>query len=288
MEQAILNLTSGRRVGYAVVGPTDGTPVIWCHGGPGSRLEPAEFEAELYRFGLRAIGIDRPGYGHSSLLPERTIADWVPDATAVAAAMELERFLTVGVSTGGAYALALASMRPDRVLAALVCCAMSDMRDEASRSSLCQPICAGIWNAPDRGAAVEFARSNFGDRGERMMSVVDTPLCPADQRFVAENAEYSGRDAANEAKFANGVLGYVDDRRADGQGWASFDIADLRCPVTVMHGSHDTIVGVSNARHTAALIPHSSLQILDEQGHVSVLPYLFEPLAALAANSRMS
>ena len=31
----------GRVVGFADYGPSDGVPVLWCHGGPGSRFEPA-------------------------------------------------------------------------------------------------------------------------------------------------------------------------------------------------------------------------------------------------------
>ena len=36
-----LTLPGSRTVGFATYGSDDGTPVVWCHGGPGSRLEPA-------------------------------------------------------------------------------------------------------------------------------------------------------------------------------------------------------------------------------------------------------
>ena len=41
----------------------DGTAVLWCHGGPGSRLEPAAFAPDAAKAGFEYIGIDRPGYG---------------------------------------------------------------------------------------------------------------------------------------------------------------------------------------------------------------------------------
>jgi pimeloyl-ACP methyl ester carboxylesterase len=75
MNDATLTMTDGRTVGFATYGPVDGTPVLWCHGGPGSRLEPAGFEPFLEPIGLRVIGIDRPGYGLSSLRTGRSIAD---------------------------------------------------------------------------------------------------------------------------------------------------------------------------------------------------------------------
>ena len=69
--------------------------------GPSSRAKARAIEL------LRLVGIDRPGYGASTAQPGRTIADWVPDALAVADQLGIDRFVTVGISTGGAYALGL-------------------------------------------------------------------------------------------------------------------------------------------------------------------------------------
>ena len=81
--RATLTMPDGRTVGYADFGPADGTPVIWCHGGPGSRLEPMQVAPEAAAAGFRMIGVDRPGYGLSTPRPGRSIADWVPDGLAV-------------------------------------------------------------------------------------------------------------------------------------------------------------------------------------------------------------
>ncbi len=44
-----IELPDGRRVGFATFGRPDGTPVIWCHGGPGSRLDPIHRDSEVAR-----------------------------------------------------------------------------------------------------------------------------------------------------------------------------------------------------------------------------------------------
>ena len=75
------------------------------------------------RRGFASIGIDRPGYGLSTPQPDRTIAGWVPEALTVMDSLDIDQFFTVGVSTGGAYALALAALEPDRVLGVVACCA---------------------------------------------------------------------------------------------------------------------------------------------------------------------
>jgi pimeloyl-ACP methyl ester carboxylesterase len=222
-------MPDGRTVGFATYGPDDGTPVVWCHGGPGSRLEPAGFEPFLGDLGLRLIGIDRPGYGMSSLRPGRSVADWVPDGLAVVDALGVDRFLAIGVSTGGAYALALASTAPDRVRAVVGCCAMSDMRDQPSRDTMSVSACHEVWDAPDRSAAIEVARSQFGDDGSRLMDSGDTELCSADLAFIAQMASDPMQTLSLQAQFANGVQGYVDDRLADGPGWVSFDLTAVVC-----------------------------------------------------------
>ena len=125
MQDQRIRLADGRMAGFADYGPAAVTAVLWCHGGPGSRIEPAHLAAQAAQAGLRIIGIDRPGYGLSTPMPGRTIARWVPEALAVADHLGIGQFAVVGTSTGGAYALALT---PDRVLGVVACCSMTDVR----------------------------------------------------------------------------------------------------------------------------------------------------------------
>src|SRR5262245_45860461 len=61
-DQAIV-LADGRTVGFADYGSPPATAVLWCHGGPGSRVEPAHLRSRAKAAALRIVGIDRPGYG---------------------------------------------------------------------------------------------------------------------------------------------------------------------------------------------------------------------------------
>jgi pimeloyl-ACP methyl ester carboxylesterase len=70
--------------------------------------------------------------------------------------------------------------------------------------------------------------------------------------------------------FKNGVDGYVDDRLADRDGWGTFDVRRITCPVTVFHGAIDGMLPTANARHTAAIVPGATLRIFDDLGHISV------------------
>ena len=92
----MIRLAGGRTVGFADYGIPDARAVLWCHGGPGSRLEPAYLRREASEAGLRIIGRDRPGYGLSTPQPGRTIVGWVPEALAVADHLGIGQFAAVG------------------------------------------------------------------------------------------------------------------------------------------------------------------------------------------------
>jgi pimeloyl-ACP methyl ester carboxylesterase len=151
VEDQTIRLASGRTVGFADYGTGDATAVLWCHGGPGSRLEPAYLRRAASEAGLRIIGIDRPGYGLSAPQPGRTIAGWVPEALAVADHLGIGQFAAVGISTGGAFALALAALGPERVLGVVACCSMTDARWPEGRATMSPAHVHAVWEAPDSG-----------------------------------------------------------------------------------------------------------------------------------------
>src|SRR5215218_5918013 len=277
-----LTMPDGRTVGYADFGPADGTPVIWCHGGPGSRLEPTQVATEAAAAGFRLIGVDRPGYGLSTPWPERSIAGWVPDGLAVLDALDVERCIAVGVSTGGAYSLALAVAASTRITGVIACCALTDMRWPEGRRLADSPMTTGVWDAPDREAAIAYAVQAVGEDGSKMFEPPEgesLPLPPADLALFTDPAWLAGFAEAGAAMFAQGVLGYVDDRRADGPGWCSFDVGAVRAPTIVLHGREDSIVDVAQAAHTASLVPGARLKVVDELAHLSIASKIPETLA---------
>lgn len=81
--------------------------------------------------------------------------------------------------------------------------------------------------------------------------------------------------------FAQGLEGYTDDRLADGPGWVTFDVSAIRCPVTVLHGGNDRIVGVIHAHHTAGLVPNANLVIFDDLGHFSITTKVVPAISSL-------
>ena len=268
MKNGTITMNDGRIVGFADYGSPGQTAVVWCHGGPGTRHEPSIVAGDAAAAGLRLIGIDRPGYGSSTPQPGRTIGGWVADALAVVDELGIDRFLTVGLSTGGAYALAVASQSP-RVIGAIACCALSDMRWEEGKAMnvSCQP----VWSARDRDEAHAIALELFGAHGEHVVPPRGPAgLDAADVALFATPSFLSWWIADVPDMFASGVTGFVDDRLADRDGWGTFDVTRITCPVTVLHGSIDGMIPVANAHHTAALVPGARVRIIEGLGHISV------------------
>lgn len=271
-------VADGRDVGYADYGSAgDATAVLWCHGGPGSRLEPAAIgERASTEDGIRIVGIDRPGYGLSTPKPGRTIADWVPDALAVADALGIDDFIMVGVSTGGAYAFACAAIAPSRVRAVVACCALTDMRWPEGKASMTDGGTQEIWaDGTTRDRAIEIARELFGDDGSKLANLAqssDGPgLPPKDIEMFLDPAWGPSFLAGAAAMFAQGVVGYADDRLADGPGWGTFEVSAVGCPVRVIHGELDTLVPVMQAHYTASIVPGAQLRTYAELGHFSII-----------------
>lgn len=117
-ERSVISIGGGRRLEIAEGGDREGIPVIVHNGTPaGVGFLPAHLRDATSR-GIRLITYARPGYGGSTRLPGRDVAQAAHDVRALADVLGLDRFLTWGISGGGPHALALAALLPERVVAA--------------------------------------------------------------------------------------------------------------------------------------------------------------------------
>ena len=108
----------GRALTVREAGVTGGVPVLVQNGTPGSSLLYAPHVLDAEAKGIHLFSYDRPGYGGSTRNEGRSVADCVPDVEAVCDALGLGRFLTWGISGGGRHAIAVATLLPERCVAA--------------------------------------------------------------------------------------------------------------------------------------------------------------------------
>src|SRR5262245_8174516 len=189
----------------------------------------------------------------------------------------------VGVSTGGAYALATAAIAPGRVSGVVACCAVTDMSYGPARSTMHTPQVHAVWDAPDREGAIAAAVAAYGDGfGKLLGGGIQSVLPPAAAALFADRAWMGlAMDGWGELS-RHGLAGYADDRRADGGGWITFDVAAITCPVTVLHGDEDRLCHVSHGQHTARIVPGATLVVVPGAGHFSIERHVVAALVALA------
>jgi pimeloyl-ACP methyl ester carboxylesterase len=107
-------LDDGRTISYGLYGAGDG-PLVVVLDGPGSRGLGRAAAAIAGALGVVLLVPDRPGFGGSSSVPDRSIPEVGEDLLALVRSLEFERFGILGQSGGTPYALALAALARDAV-----------------------------------------------------------------------------------------------------------------------------------------------------------------------------
>ena len=131
-----LALRDGRKVQIEEYGDPTGLPALWFHGAGSSRLEAWCLDAPARELGLRVLSLDRPGLGGSDPQPGRTVVGYANDVADVLDALDIEQAAVGGLSNGGMYTMAVASVMPARVLRAVPYNSSSPSADKAARAAL--------------------------------------------------------------------------------------------------------------------------------------------------------
>jgi pimeloyl-ACP methyl ester carboxylesterase len=278
MTERTIRAADGRSLRVYEAGTADGRPVLAIYGTPsGGTIYPRHAEdARVQR--IRLVTFDRPGYGGSAPRPDRTVADFVDDARAVADELGLDRFGVWGVSGGGPHALACAALLGDRVAAAASLAAvapygaegldwMDGMGDEnikvfglalAGRAAL-EPYL--------RDEAAELTTATADD----LQQLWSTLLTPVDAAVATDAFATFLLDNAN-AAMAAGVDGWLDDDLAFTWPWG-FELGDIGVPVLVWHGEQDRFVPFSHGQWLAERIPGVEARLTADEGHLTLMEH---------------
>jgi pimeloyl-ACP methyl ester carboxylesterase len=267
-------LPDGRTFAVAEWGDPAGIPCFMVHGTPGGRMSWWKDPTIYARHHIRRFTVDRPGYGESTRLPGRTVADFVPDVVAVADALGIGRFVVTGGSGGGPHALALAALLPDRVIRCLATVSVAPY--DADGLDFLAGQTEG--NVKEFQAALEgeeaSRRLTSGLREETLGRLTagrmdwmgdDYDLSEAD---VAQMRKHFGRMRAQmQSCLSPGADGWVDDMLAFVSPWG-FDVADIRVPVVLTYGRTDVLVPAAHGDWLAAHIPGAEAWVDEEAGHL--------------------
>lgn len=292
----IIRLPSGPRLCVAEFGDPDGLPVLALHGAPACRLMFDVTDGPARALGLRIIAFDRPGYGHSPLdygysLERRT------DAFAeLVGALGLDRFILLGVSGGGPYAVALAARLGARVRALALVSPLGPIAELHER--------ARAQSGGDATSA-DAVHLSFGHRAffldlprhswllrvnaeiamrsfraaPRFFAQTFSHLLPQSDRAIVANpdVERSIVEMTLEAT-RSGIGGGIADLEVYGEPW-QVDYSAITAPTRIWQGLDDHIVPAAAALALGNLIPGAQVERIEGAGHFWVYGQV-EPVLA--------
>jgi pimeloyl-ACP methyl ester carboxylesterase/DNA-binding winged helix-turn-helix (wHTH) protein len=247
----------------------DGVRIAYATSGSGPHVVKAanwmshldhDWESPIWRHWLLALAgqrtlvrYDERGCGLSDWDVERFGFDaWVEDLEMVVEAAGLGRFPLVGLSQGGAVAIAYAVRHPERVSRLVLVGAYARGRLVRARD-----------DEERREAALDLEVARVGWRREddvfrQVFSTQFLPDASVEQWRAFNELQRRTASADNAVRFL--------------EEFARIDVTDraplVRCPTLIVHARGDLRVPLSCARELAALVPDSRLVTLSSRNHI--------------------
>jgi pimeloyl-ACP methyl ester carboxylesterase len=283
-------LSDGRTLDVRITGPSTGLPLLYHHGTPSASSPIRAFERAAHDRGFQFVSISRPGYGGSTPLPGRSVADVVTDMTAALELAGGRQCVVAGWSGGGPHALACAARLPG-VVGALVMAGVAPSEAE----NLDWLAGMGADNVEEFAAArsgEEVLRRYLVEQREGLKDATPADIHTSLESVLPEvdravlNEEF-GQDLATTFRegLREGVEGWLEDDVAFLSPWG-FSLDEIDVPVSIWQGSEDLMVPAGHGEWLSAHVPGARSHLERGQGHLSVIlgcvDRMFDELARFA------
>jgi proline iminopeptidase len=268
---------NGLTLAYEESGDLSAAPLLLLMGlGMPLVFWPDAFVDGLAASGFRVIRFDNRDCGHSekirsgalpniplaigrSLLRLRVRApysldDMADDVGGLLDALGIARAHLVGVSMGGMIAQQMAARHPERVTSLVsIMSSSGNPRVSLGKVSVVRTILRRPSDPSDVAAVIEHLVHLFG--------VIGSPGFAMDAELLRRNCERVARRGYYPTGTARQLLAILasGDRRRD--------LAKIRAPTLVIHGTHDPLLPAAAGRDTARHIPGARLMLIDGMGH---------------------
>lgn len=279
-----VQLPDGRILGYATYGRDRGSPVLFFHGIPGSRLQRTPNLAVFNAFPFCVYAPDRPGIGLSTFQQNRSLLSWTDDMRQFCDYLEISTFSVMGVSGGAPYALACASAMPDRIQQVSVISGLGPLCDRDLFKSMSHPTRKLFQLAAEYpwllAKVFRVSRRLLGTRLDLALEKANIHLSTQDQELFSRPEIKAMLETDVAEAFRQGTRGVVQEIAIHMREW-NFDIAEIECPAHIWHGTADRLVPPIMAEYFRQRLSKSQMHWVDQGGHFMALDHtaaIFEQL----------
>lgn len=270
-----IQISDGRKLGYAERGLSNGKPLFYFHGTPSSRVESNLFLNDdlLQSLNVRLIAVDRPGLGLSDFQPDRRFMDFPKDILEVADYLKIDRFSVLAYSGGGAYGEACALSIPDRLVRVGVVSGTAP------------------FNLPGLTDGIPADNLRYFDlsRGKPWLARLMLKMMGTLSRFAPDKMIANAlatlpepdRETVSTPEFQAGFLSMIQEALRKETRGAQYDTflmitewdfrpQDIQFPVLLWHGEQDQNAPLAMGRFMANAIPNSEAKFYPNEGHLSL------------------
>jgi pimeloyl-ACP methyl ester carboxylesterase len=270
----------GRNIGVYEYGDPNGRPIIALHGTPSCGAGFDWTDAPARERGLRVIAPDRPGIGHSDPAPMSSVAEYATDVEALADALAIERFVVLGYSGGGPYALAVAHRLASRVESAVIVASAGEIGAWARWKDLSRSDRQLTWISLHT-PVVARALLRLADVGARLVPTValwsaEAEMSKSDRQVMRSLGSTEALALFTQA-LAGSTAGAVDDYALLARPW-HVTLSEITVPVHCWHGTADNSVPLAHTEALLERIPHARLTTWPEEGHLALITHVAEVL----------
>ena len=259
------NSTSSE-LAYTEYGSPNGTPVFYFHGFPGSHTDVELFtnSEELAQKNIRLIAVNRPGYSDSPGLPGRTLLDWPAQVKDLADQLGLERFSILAYSGGAPFGYACALELADLIETYVVVSGMTP------------------WKAPKakKGAAMMIPKmpkliltgfqKTLREKPEKLEANMRKGFPEVDQQVFDKPSVSTAMMNTLKEGMMKSYDGAYQDALIYKSDWG-FELSEITIPVVFYHGELDQNVRIESARYVARELNDCSANIMENEGHLSLI-----------------
>lgn len=265
----------GTAIAYETYGPPDGSPLLFLHGTPGSRLLGGVFEDHAHDAGVRVIAPDRLGYGRSGVPNQFSLERGASALESLLDALCVERVPVVAFSGGTPHALATAASMPVRITGVELVSGAVPPQYGTDPSPMHRVLGTLARWAPSV-AGGGYRLSAMLARRRSPTAVTDLYTAPESPVEVPESvARLVGQDFR--AGLDSTTAGAVHDSQHFTATW-NLSVDAIECPVRFWHGTADSIAPIEDVRAFSEVYPQVTIEPLEDHGHLGTLIASREPV----------